>query len=385
MNPYDFIPLDMQHPPVRQEPVWHNVLKSVDRLYSGHLYVEIKAEMPLFIPNTNTSMFDPAYPYPDYPQKHICNNAGHYIIPGMSLKGLLRSVVETLCNGCLRVFHLPAGYRDDALPAAFAACWNNKLLCLACRLFGMMQGDQKNAQVFRGKVTIGDACVYGDTLSFHEPIYTAIMEAPKPRHRAFYLDPTERFIAGRKFYFHHSRLTTEYKLIEVRNRSEEASEKSKRFRNQYIQPLKTGAIFEARIDFTNLEADEFAALLLAITLQPDMRHKIGYGKPIGLGSVHMEVVELTLLDYATRYTEFRSDRSITHYNRDEITSLLHYQMASFDKRVNAAWLSFRSQPSFEHLHRIWMWPPDSSVVYRYPSRDWFTRHSQARIAETRDL
>ena len=390
MNPYDFVPIDMQHPPERRKPIWHNVLKNTDthagKLYSGHFYVNIKTETPLFIPNTNTYTLDPRYPYPEYAKEHICNNAGQYIIPGMSLKGLLRSVVETLCNGCMRVFQIPKGYTKDALPAEFNACRDNKNLCLACRLFGMMPENKKNAQVYLGKVNIGDALVYGDTLSFHESAYTAILEAPKPRHLAFYLDPAKRYIAGRKFYFHHhGRLSTTDDLIEIPGKLQDTDDKSKKFRNQYIQPLATGTTLAARIDFTNLEADEFAALLLAITLKPDMRHKIGYGKPIGLGSIHMNLTKLCLVDYTTRYTALHSGRGISQYNTSEVTNLVTEQMATFDKQIQADWLYFSKQPSLQHLHNIWKWPPDSSVVYSYPSQHWFKEHSQARIADTVDL
>ncbi len=385
MNPYDFVPIDTQHPPELRGPVWHHVLKNADtdagKLYSGHLHVNIQAETPLFIPDAETSMQDPKNP-----GEHIYNNAGQYIIPGMSLKGLLRSVVETLCNGCLRVFHVPAGYTNASIPPGFTACQNNTSLCIACRLFGMMPENQKTAQVFLGKVNIGDALVNKESLVFHEPIYTTILEAPKPRHQAFYLDADKRYIAGRKFYFHHhGRLSTEDRLIEIRKKPGEVSHESKKFRNQYIEPIDTETEFAARIDFTNLEANEFAALLLAITLKPDMRHKIGYGKPIGLGSIRMDLTELCLVDYATRYTAFRSGRGIFRYSTEELTKLVQDQMASFDRHVNAAWLRFYKQPALKDLHKIWEWPPDNSVVYSYPSQDWFKANSQARIADTRDL
>src|SRR5947208_2955270 len=100
MNPYDFVPLDTGHPPVRRKPIWHNALAPAatesGKLYSGHLYVYIRAETPLFIAASASSVQDPAYP-----GEHIRNKAGEQIIPGTSLKGLLRSVVETLCSGCL--------------------------------------------------------------------------------------------------------------------------------------------------------------------------------------------------------------------------------------------------------------------------------------------
>ena len=378
MNPYDFVPLDMTHLPQRRRPIWHNALTSNDvqagKLYSGHLYLYIKAETPLFIRDTNVAAQDPTAL-----QEHIRNNVGEQIIPGTSLKGLLRSVVETLCSGCMTVFHMPREYTQNPVPPSFAYCQNNTSLCIACRLFGMMQAGQRNAEVFLGKVNIGDATVYEDSLRFYDPIYTAVLDTPKPRHTAFYLDPQRRYIAGRKFYFHHAREPhTVNGLLEIRDTG--------RYRNQYIEPLDSGTEFSARVDFTNLEADEFAALLLAIAMEPDMRHKIGYGKPIGLGTIRIDVTELHLVDYATRYTKFRDNRGMSKYELDRITDLIHDQMASFDDpRIHQEWMRFSVQGSLQPLHRIWQWPPDNAVEYAYPGQQWFKDHSQARINDTRDL
>lgn len=379
MNPYDFVPLDTEHPPQRRQPVWHNVLAPnnahPDTLYSGYLYLYIRAETPLFIRDANSPVQDP-----EYPGEHIRNKAREQIIPGTSLKGLLRTVVETLCSGCMTVFHTPREYTQNPVPPGFAYCQHNTSLCIACRLFGMMQAGQRNAEVFLGKVNVGDALVYEDSLRFYAPIYTAVLDTPKPRHRAFYLDKQGRYISGRKFYFHHAgEPSTEKRLIEIRNRPGE-------YRNQYIEPLDVGTEFSARIDFTNLEADEFAALMLAIALRPDMRHKIGYGKPIGLGSIRLDAIELHLVDYSKRYSTFRSDRGMSEYGIDKMTDLVNEQMASLDDpRVRENWQRFSSQPSLQKLYHIWQWPPDESVEYTYPSQRWFNEHAQARIKDTRDV
>lgn len=370
MNPYDFVPLDTTHPPEPRQPVWHNALAPdaahPGKLYSGSLYLYMKAETPIFIGQDQVSNQDP-----DRPGEHIYNSDGDYILPGSSIKGLLRSVVETLCRGCLTVIN-----GDSPLPAGFAPCDNNRALCISCRLFGMMPR-QRNANVFLGKVNIGDALAFDHTPDYHRPIYTAVLDGPKPRHRAFYLDEQGRFIAGRKFYFHNAKLLTENRLIPIRD--------TNTYRNQYIQPLASGTDFSSRIDFTNLEADEFAALLLSMQLQEDMRHKIGYGKPIGLGSIHLSVTNLQLVDFANRYKHIRSDRGISDYKGEALDELLHGQLAAIDPQVSAAWDRFKSLPALGHLERIWRWPPDASVEYAYPSQRWFREHALARIKDTRDL
>lgn len=382
MNPYDFVPLDTRYPPERRRPVWHNVLASAgstNKLYSGYLYLYIKTATPLFIRDGNVSEDPKAL------KEHICNKDNKQIIPGTALKGLLRSVVETLCRGCLTVFDQPREYTENIqrlVPPEFLRCQHNDALCISCRLFGMMQAGQSNAQVFLGKVNIGDALVYKDSLEFYNPIYTAVLDTPKPRHTAFYR-ADKGYIAGRKFYFHHDgELHTADRLLEIRNKPGE-------YRNQYIRPLAEDVEFEARIDFTNLEADEFAALMLAVTLQYkqrwDMRHKIGYGKPIGLGSIRIDATKFCLVDYGTRYTALRANRGITAYGLDEVTALVNEKMASLDPRVQAAWSRFHAQPSLQQLYTIWQWPPDSSVRYAYPSQRWFRDNSRAPISATRNL
>lgn len=372
MNPYEFVPIDEAHRPELRWPVWHHVLTSdsahPEKLYSGHLYVDIKTETPLFI-GTDFSGRDPRQF-----REHIRNKAGQFIIPGTSIKGLLRTVVETVCNGCLTIY----GDRLYPAPAGFASCQDNTRLCIACRLFGMM-ARQKNPPVFLGKVSPEDALAYQDDLAFHKPIYTAVLDNPKPQHRAFYLN-ARGAIAGRKFYFHQSRLQTLDRLLPIRGKPDQ-------YRNQYIKPIDTGSWFYGRINFRNLEADEFAALLLALILEPDMRHKIGYGKPIGLGSIWINITDMTLVDYTTRYTGSRSNptRGIATYDRDQVTELVEKQMASFDAEIHAAWLRFRSQPGLSHLRRIWEWEPDPMVEYFYPEKAWFDAHSTAPIEATRNL
>jgi hypothetical protein len=370
MNPYDFVPLDKAHPPRLKRPIWHHVLvpdaTHSGKLYSGSIYLYLRTETPLFIRDADESVDNPRYP-----GQHIRNKAGEYIIPGTSLKGLLRNVVETLCGGCL------TGSTYYSAPVPFLSCQDHMRLCISCRLFGMMQRGQ-NARVFRGKVNIGDARVYEDSLDFYKPIYTAVLDSPKPRHRAFYLNPKGE-IAGRKFYFHHSGdPRTESRLLEIRNKPGE-------YRNQHIQPLASNTEFDARIDFTNLEPDEFAALLYAVTLLPAMRHKIGYGKPIGLGSIRIDATELRLVDYATRYTQFRAARGFSTYTLEDLPGLLAEQMNTLDPQICTAWQEFQSFPALSYLSTIWQWKPDSSVVYFYPGQRWFKEHPQARLEETRDL
>lgn len=77
-----------------------------------------------------------------------------------------------------------------------------------------------------------------------------------------------------------------------------------------IVPLRPGLVFRCRVRFTNLSQAEIGLLLRAALLanepgtsadDPVSAHKLGRGRPLGLGSVHLAPT-LHLLDPAIRYT-----------------------------------------------------------------------------------
>ncbi len=364
MNPYDFVCIDWKMPPLREKPTWHYQLVGPEqqKLYNGHIELAIQAETPLFIHD----------PYArNEPTPSLRNKQGEYIIPGSSLKGLLRSVVETLGRGCLtlfdgdyepvkkngRVVGYDAPYKK-LVDRDFLRCTNNNELCLSCRIFGMMRpkrgqgnsdkeaGEGKN--LFLGKVNIGDARAPG-TSPLYGKMYTADLMGAHPHHDDFYLDITKKTIAGRKYYFHHAT-----RPLEARRKTSY---------NSYIQPLDTGTTFQVRLDFVGLTADEFAALLLAITLEEGMRHKIGYAKPLGLGSVYLNPQSMTLIDYTSRYTQ-PGGHGQTVYTHEVIMQLRDELFDTFKKTH----LVLRS---LQDLRRIWRWPADPSVIYDYPDYAWF--------------
>ncbi len=374
MNPYDFARIDWSKPPERHRPAWHHLLvsRSEQRLYSGRLDVDVYTETPLFIVDPRV-----VSPDPRKPAESIKNKQGEYIVPGSSLKGMLRCVVETLGNGCLTLFDGSyerggkINYKRE-VPDNFQRCNDNSQLCIACRIFGMLS--ERGRGVFLGKVNIGDARVYPDQVHLYDPIYTKPLMEPKPHHASFYLDKDRKHIAGRKYYFHHSPdypPLTEKGLIRFGNTPA----------NRYIRPLDYDTKFHFSLDFTNLEADEFAVLLLAIALEKDMRHKIGYGKPLGLGSISLSPTSLTLVDYTKRYTQPDSERGKQTYAGDALWYLIYEHVDAFNETKLA-------RLAMDDLRRIWRWPPDPDVDYYYPSkRDWFDTEDSIgkRIADTKNV
>ena len=100
MNPYDFARIDWSRPPERRKPTWHYQLvgQGAQRLYSGHIEVDVYAETPMFIADPRSVSPDPKKP------AQSMQNARESTSFRESLKGMLRNLVETLGNGCLTLF-----------------------------------------------------------------------------------------------------------------------------------------------------------------------------------------------------------------------------------------------------------------------------------------
>lgn len=55
-----------------------------------------------------------------------------------------------------------------------------------------------------------------------------------------------------------------------------------------IRPVKEATVFKGRVRFENLSDLELGALLSALQLPDTMRHQLGMGKPLGMGTVRIE-------------------------------------------------------------------------------------------------
>jgi hypothetical protein len=108
-----------------------------------------------------------------------------------------------------------------------------------------------------------------------------------------------------------------------------------------------------------------------MTLEDGIRHKFGYAKPCGLGSVRMQLTRLTLRDPTTRYRQGAGD---TVYEGNALVAEVHRRVTPFVARIPAVTLG--------DLRRIWQWPPAPGVTYRYPTQAQFAAHPHDPISST---
>lgn len=184
---------------------------------------------------------------------------------------------------------------------------------------------------FTGRVFFEDAdLTNSDGRDFEEEKIPATLLGPKPTTFQHYLVQSDEnlnnhprglahynsdtAIRGNKLYWHKSPRW-------VKPDQKEFNEKI----DTKIKPVKSEKIFKGKIRFENLSDIELGALLFAIALPDGCCHKLGMGKPLGLGSVKI-TPKLFLSERKTRYQELfaeweepkpeSQDKNILHFKKE---------------------------------------------------------------------
>lgn len=346
MNPYDFVRLDPNVKPQRSAGPRHHQFTGL----SGSIEGTITTLTPLFIPG---SLGDGDV------RQFRRSRAKKPIIPGSSLKGLMRSLVETIGPGC---WWLLAAEHIEKLPEAYRQCRDRDKLCPACRMFGMMQTG-RDAHMLEGHVRFNDGVC--DDPKPYPPMYTPILSNPKPRHTAWYFAGPDRTTTGHKYFFHQAAVASESGLRTTR--------KNETAQNIEIAPIGAGSVFAFSATFDSVAEADLALLLYALVLEEGMRHKIGYAKPAGLGSIEIKLTKLQVRDMKQRYTTTGKLGGGETWEGEALAAHLASATAPF-------WGDTASI-TLNDLRRIWAWPP-KNVDYKYPTQDWFKNNPTAPISAT---
>ncbi|MFF4128268.1 hypothetical protein ACFYYP_32490 [Microbispora rosea] len=228
-----------------------------------------------------------------------------------------------------------SGKLGDRVPQEVCACVRWQELCLSCRLFGSANtesaeaGAEADQQSYAGHIRMGDAVADGVTTTLVERL--APLGAPRPGAGQFYLNISDRSAAsaegdlpsaywgsthdeerlrgirGRKFYWHGDpALQSPPRHIARKEQKNEAMSGSR-------QLVPAGTVLTQRVTFDNISMAELGSVLL--TLLPglvlhraeamdraDYALRLGGGKPLGLGSCQVAVIDLEWQDAAGRYS-----------------------------------------------------------------------------------
>jgi CRISPR-associated protein (TIGR03986 family) len=269
----------------------------------------------------------------------------------IALSSIWRGRVETHKNG------LPA----NASTFSFFSAVDKELLpfnpgreviTIAEQLFGFVeQGKGESSSALSGRVRFSHAILEGFTNNegtawidenrgleqpYQSETTLKILSSPKPPSPSMYfkmkngsggyipkaaLSPETHQTQGRKYYLH-KRKGEPWRSQHPRD---DVKQKVR------ICPVKPNAVFYFHVDFNNLSEVELALLLYALRpydptdQQPlaDFRHKIGMGKPLGLGKIRIELLGLLGVDRRVRYSSdgfFKERYSQKWFAADEAAS-----------------------------------------------------------------
>jgi hypothetical protein len=266
-KPYEFVPLPdaRMHP---ERPAGHDVYAG--NLLTGTIKGTLVALSPVHVASGNIELTGRL---PSLVRAHF-RCSGRPTIPGSSLKGAIRSIVEAISRppSCIRVTQA----RFDNVPPNLKRCSRQDSLCVACRMFGAMG--------YLGQVHFSDAVLQQGEA---EIIQIPSLFAPRSRERLYY----ERGkVKGRKFYLH--------------GRDGKTAPG-----NVPVEACPVGSRFNLRVDFEDLSDGQLALLLFALGQgSPKLFPKLGGGKPACCGSV--EISELAVTTVSPQATAMDFDLEV---------------------------------------------------------------------------
>ena len=135
--------------------------------------------------------------------------------------------------------------------------------------------------------------------------------------------------------------------------------------------IKPGTEFKASLYLQNLQPEEIGALLWLLSLSEDHYFKLGYGKPLGFGSVRLEVDTGVLplgtgADWKKYYTILDADPPATLDNNQRNQCIQAFQ-TSMTAAYNAN-IAFKDLPFIADFLQILKGPLDDSPIH-YPRED----------------
>lgn len=260
----------------------------------------------------------------------------------------------------------------------FTPCTRIDQCCETCALFGMVGMEANVKQEDRAaasRVCFTDAHVQG-AHQFGQPQTLQELASPKLSATEFYLKKPQGAdvwnydyavnwrnakeglanyqpeIRGRKFYWHHAPTTMSPYLDDP---------DSATIRHVHVRPLNYGK-FTFKVYFNNITETELQKLLWVLEIggRESHAHKIGMGKPLGLGSVQIRVD-------AIKQREVRIDAQTVAYALNDVTKPDYAMIAQ--KFINPTILEeFLKITDFDHAFPNVAYPNNEQGEAYY---EWF--------------
>lgn len=270
---------------------------------------------------------------------------GQPAIPANSLRGMIGSIAETLSQSALRVLENEeyrvsyydreletrvkkkhAGHTHDYFDEHLRP-WNadRHALTPAELLFGVVddarakeqakeEENEKTARNLASRLRFSDALpIPSENPLAGREVTLKILTNPKLPCPAMYFhrgDGSRIYISkkgfairnqanprpnGRKVYLHHPIEAVQEEAWITRYPYDHTDQKLR------CTPLEAGQDFYFHIDFENLSESELGLVLTSLRPSEEFRHRLGLGKPLGLGRVEVVIEGVFFIDRIARY------------------------------------------------------------------------------------
>lgn len=277
-----------------------------------------------------------------------------HVIPATSLKGMFRSVYEVVTNSNMGMLKHNVGKNQSSYQMKDSKSSPTP----AEALFGAAR-DNAAEGTGAGRILFRDITVPKlETIKIPRPL-----GGPRPGYKSFYFftppNSEEQRILGRKFYYH--------QRFEVNSNG------------VTVEAILQNTNLDGKLHFIDLTKEELEALVYTLVLEWDeqneqgllLAHKLGYGKPLGLGSVRIQIIRLEVEKSDTRETipaRFLSyGESTTEDWTDHVPSLRDAARASWLGRPQGKW-------SYKDFTIIARW--QDTELFRYPDFAFFEKEKE---------
>ncbi|WP_405526734.1 TIGR03986 family CRISPR-associated RAMP protein [Streptomyces canus] len=272
----------------------------------------------------------------------------------------------------------------------------------ADRVFGWVRADGRGAE--RGRLRIGPVDTAGFTATEFgtEGVPLAVLGGPKPQQARFYLgtapdgttplaDPTStgnrytdgQRLRGRKAYWHHRDLPEGYWENPAQDRTQQP-DRTGRFQ-EYRRPdtadgpqrdtqnrsvqgwITPGSTCTFTITVTDLTDIELGALAWLLTLPERHYHRLGFAKPLGFGSIRLDIDPEATADLRTGH-QWRTTYRTLDPDADRPTDDPHAVLDRARQAFEAALTTANGRPAAETPHlaaflAVSSGPSDAAVHY----------------------
>lgn len=313
---------------------------------SGRLVCRLTTAMPLVIGAAQTKRSN-------FPTRVLpFRLAGQPAIPGSSLRGLISATAEAASNSILRILNRDwdtwengrtrtGAHQKSSAVAEFAKIDpdlvplgkspHRKFLTAAELLFGVVEdlpseqrgrreraaARHRSGRALAGRVRFSNATAFGPVRLGQEVVLREL-SSPKPPRASFYFQPKsgkkipapDSRPKGRKFYLAHS---ANPQLQVAAKTSGPTANHRAAARKLAVRPIPAESEFWFTIDFDNLGHEELELLCYALAPADSYVHRLGMGKPLGLGMVHIDVAGVFLVNRRQRYAEDPLDAPVRYH------------------------------------------------------------------------